>query len=390
MHGALHMPPSCPCIWVRMGMRKEKVSARFSTVVIDRPVRGRKTVGKPGSSRRLIPNIPNSCADRQSGSCKAGSRKNMAEAIFVGIDVSKERLDVAMSTGRVWSCANREDDFQWLIEALKAEPVGLIVLEASGGYEGAVVASLSAAGLPVIVANPRQVRDFAKACGRLAKTDRIDAAVLAQFAQKIRPELRPLKDEHTRELEALLQRRRQILHMLVAERQRLQIAAVNVRTDIREHVNFLVRRLKDVDRGLDELIRQTPVWREREKLFEPVQGIGPQTLRTLCASLPELGQLNRRKIAALVGVAPYNCDSGRFAGRRRCWGGRAEVRCALYMATVSAVRCNPVIRPFYQRLTQAGKAKKAALTACMRKLLTILNAMARDGAPWNESLHITA
>jgi transposase len=234
------------------------------------------------------------------------------------------------------------------------------------------------------------VRDFAKACGRLAKTDRIDALVLAQFAQKIQPELRLLKDEQTRELEALLARRKQILHMLVAERQRLQIAAVNVRTDIREHINFLVRRLKDVDRGLDELIRQTPLWREREKLFERVQGVGPQTLRTLCASLPELGHLNRRKIAALVGVAPYNCDSGTFAGTRRCWGGRAEVRCALYMATVSAIRCNPVIRPFYQRLLQAGKAKKAAITACMRKLLTILNAMARDGAEWNESLHVTA
>jgi transposase len=314
----------------------------------------------------------------------------MAEAVFVGIDVSKERLDIATSTGRAWSCANREGDFQTLIEALKAEPVQLIVLEASGGYEGAVVASLSCAGLPVIVVNPRQVRDFAKACGRLAKTDRIDAAMLAQFAQKIRPELRLLKDEQTRELEALLQRRRQILHMLVAERQRLQIAAVNVRTDIREHINFLVRRLKDVDRGLDELIRQTPLWREREKLFERVQGVGPQTVRTLCASLPELGHLNRRKIAALVGVAPYNCDSGTFAGTRRCWGGRAEVRCALYMATVSAIRCNPVIRPFYQRLLQVGKAKKAALTACMRKLLTILNAMARDGAEWNESLHVTA
>ena len=314
----------------------------------------------------------------------------MAERIFGGIDVSKERLDIALSDDQQWSCANQEGDFQELIARLRAEQVALIVLEASGGYEGSVVASLSAAGLPVVVVNPRQVRDFAKACGRLAKTDRIDAKVLALFAQRIQPELRALKDEQTRELEALLQRRRQIIGMLTAERQRLAMAAVNVRTDIREHINFLVRRLKDVDRGLDELIRHTALWREREELFEPVRGMGPQTLRTLCASLPELGQMNRRKIAALVGVAPYNCDSGKFAGQRRCWGGRAEVRTALYMATVSAVRFNPVIRPFYQRLVQAGKAKKLALTACMRKLLTILNAMVRDQTQWNENLHFTA
>ncbi|HKQ83782.1 MAG TPA: IS110 family transposase [Steroidobacteraceae bacterium] len=314
----------------------------------------------------------------------------MAERVFAGIDVSKGRLDIALSDGEQWWCANREGDFQELIGRLRGQPLGLIVLEASGGYEGSVVASLSAAGLPIVVVNPRQVRDFAKACGRLAKTDRIDAQVLAQFAQKIQPELRPLKDEQTRELEALLQRRRQILLMLTAERQRLSTAAVNVRTDIREHINFLVRRLKDADRGLDELIRQTPLWREREELFKPVRGIGPQTLRTLCASLPELGQLNRRKIAALVGVAPYNCDSGTITGKRRCWGGRAEVRTTLYMAVISAVRFNPVIRAFYQRLLQAGKAKKLALTACMRKLLTILNAMVRDQAQWDESLHLTA
>jgi transposase len=188
----------------------------------------------------------------------------------------------------------------------------------------------------------------------------------------------------------LLQRRKQILNMLVAERQRLQRALANVRTDIREHIHFLVKRLKDADRGLDELMRQTPLWREREELFKPVKGVGSQTLRVLCASLPELGQLNRRKIAALVGVAPYNCDSGTLRGTRHCWGGRSDVRCALYMAAVTAIRCNAVIRPFYQRLIAAGKTKKVAITACMRKLLTILNAMARDRAPWNENLHLTA
>jgi transposase len=314
----------------------------------------------------------------------------MSEQVFVGIDVSKLQLDIATSTGREWSCANQEGDFDGLIEELRSLAVELIVVEASGGYEGVLVGSLSAGQLPVVVINPRQARDFAKASGRLAKTDRIDARVLAQFAQQIRPQLRPLKDEHTRELEALLQRRKQILNMVVAERQRLQIAPANVRSDIREHIQFLVKRLKEFDRGLDELIRQTPLWREREKLFEPIKGVGPQTLRVLCASLPELGQLNRRKIAALVGVAPYNCDSGILRGKRRCWGGRADVRCALYMAAVTAIRCNSVIRAFYQRLIAAGKPKKSAITACMRKLLTILNAIVRDRTQWNEQLHPAA
>jgi len=314
----------------------------------------------------------------------------MSETSFAGIDVSKERLDVETTLGQRWSCANRETDFAELIERLQQEPIELVVLEASGGYEGAVVGSLTAAKVPVVVINPRQARDFAKALGLLAKTDRIDAGVLALFGQRIRPEQRALKDEQTRELGALLQRRKQILGMLVAERHRLEMARANVRTDIREHINFLVRRLKEVDRGLDELMRQTPLWRETEELFKPVKGIGPQMLRVICASLPELGKLSGRKIAALVGVAPYNCDSGKMRGKRQCWGGRAEVRCTLYMATLTATRFNPVIRAFYQRLLKAGKAKKVAITACMRKLLTILNAMMRDGTAWNENLHVTA
>lgn len=311
----------------------------------------------------------------------------MAERLYVGIDVSKKTLDIATTGGDIWSCSNQEQDFAELIERLRQPSVELIVLEASGGYEGAVVASLNAAGLPVLVVNPKQVRSFAKALGRLAKTDRLDAQVLAQFAQKIQPEVRALKDEQTQALDALLARRRQILTMLVAERQRLQVAAATVRTDIREHIHFLVKRLKDTDRGLDELIRQTPLWREREELFKPVKGVGQQLLLSLCAGLPELGKLSRQKIAALVGVAPYNCDSGTLRGQRHCWGGRADVRCALYMATLSATRYNPVIRTFYDRLVKAGKAKKLALTACMRKLLTILNAIARDGSAWNEQLH---
>lgn len=367
---------------------KRKASDKFSTVAIDRLARGANTVGEQGSSRRLISNIPNSCADAKSVYRKAGSRKTMSEVLYVGIDVSKETLDVGTSQGELWSCANRENDYAELIQRL--QPAKLIVLEASGGYEGAVVGSLAAAGLPVIVVNPRQVRDFAKATGRLAKTDHIDALVLAQFAQRIQPELRALKDEQTQELEAWLSRRRQILAMIVAERQRLAMAATSVRTDIREHIHFLVKRLKDTDRSLDELMRQSSLWREREELFKPVKGVGRQTLRTLCASLPELGKLSGKKIAALVGVAPYNCDSGTMRGKRRCWGGRAEVRSVLYMASVTASRCNPVIRAFYERLIKAGKAKKAALTACMRKLLIILNAMTRDNSAWNQTLHVTA
>src|SRR5690606_38429170 len=236
-------------------MRSKRVSDKFSTVVIDRPTRGLKPVGEQGSSRRLIPRIPNSCVDAKSASRKAGNRKDMSESIFVGIDVSKDQLDIAASNGERWSCANREGDFAELIERLQGWPVELIVLEASGGYEGAVVGSLAAAGLPVVVINARQARDFAKASGRLAKTDRIDASVLALFAEKIRPEVRALQDEHTRELEALLQRRRQLLQMLVAERQRLQQAAVSIRTDIREHIHFLVKRLKDLNGDLDGLMR---------------------------------------------------------------------------------------------------------------------------------------
>jgi transposase len=380
-----------PCMFTRVRkVSKKSVSDKFSAVVTDRPARGLKTVGEQGSSRRLIPHIPNSCAGLKSASRKAGNRKRMSETIFVGIDVSKDRLDIAASNGEQWSCSNREGDFAQLIERLQSWSVKLIVLEASGGYEGAVVGSLAGAQLPVAVINPRQVRDFAKACGRLAKTDQIDARMLALFAERIRPEVRSLKDEQTRELEALLQRRKQLLNMLVAERQRLQIAAANVRTDIREHIHFLVKRLKDVNGELDELMRKTELWQERKELFKPVKGIGPQTLRVLCATLPELGKLDRRKIAALVGVAPYNCDSGTMRGRRHCWGGRVEVRCALYMSAVTAIRFNPVIRTFYERLVKAGKAKKLAITACMRKLLTILNAMVRDASAWDEKLHLTA
>lgn len=314
----------------------------------------------------------------------------MSEAINVGIDVSKDFLDVCTCAGESFRCSNDPSGIEQLRERLHGAQLERVVLEASGGYEALAVALLAAAGWPLVVVNPRQVRDFAKASGRLAKTDRIDAAVLVAFAQAIRPPIRPLKDEQTEQLQAVLRRRGQLLEMLLAERQRLAMAAAPVRKDLRMHIAWLEKRLRGVDRDLDGLLRQSPLWREREDLLGAVKGVGKQTILSICASLPELGQLDRRKIAALVGVAPFNCDSGRLKGRRHCWGGRAELRAVLYMAAVSALRCNPVIRAFYQRLVSAGKPKKLAIVACMRKLLTILNAMLRDHTAWNPALHTTS
>jgi transposase len=314
----------------------------------------------------------------------------MSDALNVGIDVSKETLDICTSAAERWQCKNDQDGIESLVKRLKELPIERIVLEATGGYEAAVVAELAAAGLPVIVINPRQVRDFAKASARLAKTDRIDAETLVGFAQAIKPPVRPLKDEQTLALEAVLARRRQLVGMLTMERQRLHTAASIVRKDLKEHITWLVKRLKEIDRELTALLRASPLWRERESLLSEVHGVGKQTILSVCASLPELGRLNRKQVAALVGVAPYNCDSGTLRGQRHCWGGRAEVRAVLYMAALNATRFNPVIRKFYQRLLAAGKPRKLAVTACMRKLLTILNAMVRDNAAWNQQLHITA
>lgn len=308
-------------------------------------------------------------------------------SINVGIDVSKARLDCFVTSGERKSVNNDDAGIGELCVWLQALSVERIVVEATGGYEAAAVAILGAAKLPIVVINPRQARDFAKAMGRRAKTDAIDAQVLALFAEAVKPEIRPLKDEQTLALDALLERRRQILQMLTAERQRLAQAKGPIRTDIKQHIAYLVKRLKDSQGDLDELIRQSPVWRERESLLTAVQGVGRQTLVSLCAWLPELGRLKRKPIAALVGVAPFNCDSGTLRGQRHCFGGRAALRSILYMATVSAMRCNPVLKPFYQRLLKAGKPKKVAIVACMRKLLTILNAMVRDNAAWNPHLH---
>jgi transposase len=257
-----------------------------------------------------------------------------------------------------------------------------VILEATGGFELPLVGALLAAGLPVTVVNPRQVRDFARATGQLAKTDAIDARVLAHFGEAVRPELRPLPNEATRELAALVARRRQLIEMLTAEKNRLRLAARAVRRDIEQHIRWLERRLSDLDGNLAQQVRSSPNWRARDDLLQSVPGIGPVSSVTLLAQLPELGRLNRKEIAALVGVAPLNRDSGTLRGRRRVWGGRRHVRATLYMATLVATRCNPTIRSFYTRLLAAGKPKKLALTASMRKLLITLNAMLRNNVPW--------
>lgn len=310
--------------------------------------------------------------------------------LFVGIDVSKERLDTALRpSGERWATPNDDRGISQVCRRLQTRAPALIVLEATGGLELPVVGALAAAGLPVVVVNPRQVRDFAKATGRLAKTDTLDAAVLAQFAEAVRPVPRPLPDAETQALSALLTRRRQLLEMRTAEQNRLGQARPPVRTEIQAHIAWLNRRLAHLDDELGRAIRESPVWREREQLLQSAPGVGPVLARTLLASVPELGTLNRKQIAALIGVAPLNRDSGSRRGRRKVWGGRAPVRAVLYMATVAASRCNPVIKAFYARLLAAGKAKKVALTACMHKLLLILNAMVKHQSTWRENIAST-
>jgi transposase len=311
---------------------------------------------------------------------------NASTDLFVGIDVAKDTLEVATSAQEHWECANDAKGHRSLCERLGTVALASIVVEATGGYECAVVGALARARLPIVVVNPRQVRQFARALGRLAKTDRIDAEVLVQFAQHARPVIRPLPDEQTEHLGALLTRRQQILEMVQAERNRLEHAIGPIRTDIRQTIAFLVKRLKQVDRDLDGQLRQSPVWREKEKLLKAIPGVGRQMLFTLLATLPELGRTPRKQLAALVGVAPYNCDSGTLRGHRHCWGGRAQTRRVLYMAALTASRCNPQIRPYYERLLAAGKPKKVALVACMHKLLLIMNAMIRDNTPWNPQM----
>jgi transposase len=305
----------------------------------------------------------------------------------VGIDVSKLTLDIAIhETGESWSCSNDPEGVQDLSSKLKQAKPTRIVLEATGGYETLVTATLVAAELAVIMVNPRQVRDFAKATGQLAKTDRIDARILAHFAAVIDPPARPPKSPAAQHLEALLARRRQIVDMLVAEKNRLSSNHDRaVVKDLKSHIAWLERRLKASDDELQRVLKESPAWRERDNLLRSVPGVGPVLSLTLLAQLPELGQLNRRQIAKLVGVAPFNRDSGQWRGARHIWGGRAVVRPPLFMATLAATRSNPIIKSFYRRLLEAGKAPKVALTACMRKLLTILNTIVKTQTAWRST-----
>lgn len=308
--------------------------------------------------------------------------------MFVGIDVAKAELVVSVVPNMErFTVANDERGARALVERLGPMAVQLIVLEATGGYELLSVAALAAADLPVIVVNPRQVRDFAKATGQLAKTDRLDADILARFAEVVRPAVREIPDAAAQELDALLTRRRQLLEMLQAERNRVgQVFGGGkraVRASLKTHITFLERQLRRTDTDLDTWIKQSPIWCERDELLRSVPGVGPMLSRTLLGDLPELGRLSRRQIAKLAGVAPLSRDSGTWRGRRFVQGGRATVRAMLYMGALVASRHNVAIRAFYTRLVEAGKPKKLALVACMRKLLTILNTMVRTGSAWS-------
>lgn len=305
---------------------------------------------------------------------------------FIGVDVSKERLDCfCRPTGTRFSYDNTPPGIAALVKWVEAQQPQLVVLEATGGLERPLVEELVVAQLPVVVVNPRQVRDFARAIGQLAKTDRIDAAVIAHFGEAVNPEARPWPDHLAQQMDALMTRRRQLVQMLAAERNHLVSAPVQVQNYVKEHIVHLEELIKKLDQDIDQMITTSPIWKTKENLLLSVKGVGPVLSRTLLAELPELGRLSRQEISKLVGVAPLNNDSGKHKGKRSCWGGRASVRGPLYMATLSATRCNPVIKEFYQRLLAKGKLKKVAIVACMRKLLTILNAMIKSNKPWDAS-----
>ena len=298
-----------------------------------------------------------------------------AVGIFVGIDVSK-----------AWRMSNDEAGIRKLVERLQALQPKRIVVEPTGGFEILLVAELVHAGLPVVVVNAKRIRDFARATGHFAKTDKLDARVLAHFAAAICPPLRAMQTEQEEQLTALMTRRRQILDMLTVEKNRLVTVPGAMRANLEAHIHWLSQRLKGLDQEITSFVESSPIWKEKDALLQSVPGVGPVTSATMLGMLPELGQLNRQQIAALVGVAPVNKDSGRKQGKRRVYGGRADVRSVLYMAALAAKKFNPKIKAFYESLLKRGKEKKVALTACMRKLLVILNAMVRSGQSWRSSL----
>ncbi len=302
---------------------------------------------------------------------------------FVGIDVSKETLDLAVRpTGEEKTFKHTEKGLSDMADWVQSLDPQLVVLEATGGLEKGLVCALVSRGISPVIMNPRQIRDFAKSTGALAKTDKIDARVIARFAAAVQPQVRPLPTPEMQELQALNTRRRQLVEMLTAEKNRRATAPPAIRKEIDAHIRSLERYLEKVEKELDKRIKNSPLWRENDEILRSTQGVGPATTKALLCDLPELGTLNRKEIAALVGVAPFNRDSGLFRGRRMIWGGRADVRSALYMSTLSAIRFNPVIRNFYEHLRAAGKPFKVAMTACMRKLLVILNAMLKNRTRW--------
>jgi|TARA_Y100000310_G_C20570470_1_gene757735 transposase len=309
------------------------------------------------------------------------------QSVFVGIDVSKDTLDVAVKPQNlVFAVPNTEQGHRALCKRLKPLSPTLVVVEATGGLELDVVIALNEKGIVIAIVNPRHVRDFARACGQLAKTDRIDAAIICDFAEKIRPQARPLPSEETRALDALITRRRQLVDMLAVEKNRLASAGRAMKKDVKRHITFLEKAIAQMDQDLQKMIKNSPTWRQNDDILQSVSGVGPTTSTTLLAQVPELGMLNRKKIAALIGVAPLNRDSGHKKGRRMVWGGRASVRAVLYMSTLVATRHNPVIRDFYNHLISQGKLHKVAMTACMRKLLVMLNAMIRDQTHWQPEM----
>lgn len=311
-------------------------------------------------------------------------REGMEEhACYVGVDVSSQVVDVHVRPAGVAKRFERRRGFDEVVEFLKPFSPRLVVMEATGGFEMPVAAALATAGFAVAIVNPRQARDFAKSTGKLAKTDKIDAAALAHFAEAVKPEPRALPSEEAQELEAQVSRRRQLVEMLVAEQNRLRMAVTkSSRRDLEEHIEWLKKRIKEHDTEIGKSVRRSPLWRDKDDLLQSMPGIGRVLSSTLLAALPELGTLDRKKIAALVGVAPINRDSGKMRGKRSIGGGRADVRAVLYMAAISAVRSNPALKTAYVRLVAAGKAKKVALVACMRKMLTIANAILRDKTAW--------
>ncbi len=304
------------------------------------------------------------------------------DAVYVGIDISQDQLDVALHSGESWEEKHTALGIEQLVQRFQEIAPALIVMEATGGLERDLAAALGAARLPVVVINPRRMRAFAQAEGRRAKTDKIDAALLARFAERIRPEARPLPEAERAELEALVTRRRQLLEMLTAEKHRLKRAPRAARPSLKRHIAYLENEAQALSEEIDQRIEQSPLWNSTAALLCSTPGVGPTTASTLIAQVPELGRLNAGQIAHLLGVAPIACDSGRHRGKRRIQGGRTPVRNVLFMAARSAVRFNPVLRAVYHRLLEAGKPKKVALVACMRKLIVMLNAMVRDERPW--------